>query len=1321
MGGNFGKNVVIAVSLLAAGFLAAWFRFRPQLGTEGVFTDGARTIEIAGMDELRYAMWDEPVPMEGELNTDEDEQAPAISPDGRYLVFVVGERGLGTDLWIADLDARGIAKDPRPLPGVNSPSDDLAPSFAADGALLFASNRPGGMGGLDIWRAPYEGGVFDAAEHLEGNVNTDAEETDPASIPGTDNLVFASSREREDAGAARAPRGGGLRLRQFDLYLADPLPRGVGQDAVWAVSPLDELNTLFDERDPCFSLDGRALLFSSNREGGVGDFDLYRSSRAPRDRDRNESPGDWLPAMPLDGVNTARAERCPRPTADGFTLLFSRAEPVSTQIETAAVDLGSEPDFEPDFEPGLAAAEITEVLSWDVWRATSRELVRTPGRPVGWREILILGLLLILALLAALAKRWRGMDVIYKAFLISLLVHLAFLIWSRDVSTDSDPVNLPNGDPNRVRVRLVDDPDSVRVQRNQERGGAVEVMRTEVEASAEPAATDAPSAEAREAESAPMAAASLQRSTPEPASAPERAPSDAPDRTAEAKPVSTELKAQEQAFEKLAGAAPSLQVNAQKTEAQRAEAAQKAVERAASDSSASAVLPEVASAAASPLARSDRARPAAERAPSARDVRVDRSDEAASAKDAERSLEVGRPSESFEKFQADARASNRPMDVAASDGASAGQRKVASSDAAVVLPSASDASGEREVALAPEAASGLARSERSAPTAPGPGKIQVEVARGSTGQDVPSVDVVDAPSDPFGTGPRMTADAPSFDALSGSGSDASDLARERSGAADPSAAMTAAPSAALSAGVADAGDAGDPTTLAPSTASDLQRSRAGTGAGPPAFAGAPAAMAAPERSVNGTSTRDIEVVAPAGLEATPKVAAAAPTGPTGQDLAPMDTGAPLRRSNGSASGSAPGLVSVSGPGERSRIVSPAPMALDIAAPTAPKPIAVTPSPGATPDQWDRTPYQSRTGTRKLAALEEFGGNEATEAAVENGLAYLAKRQRSGGRWGRKEMDDKYGQPMIGKTGLATLAFMGAGHTTASDSKYSEVVAKALEFMISEQSPTTGHIGKTTSYGHAIATYALGEAFALTEDPALRGPLEAAVQQIVNSQASSRDPLLDGGWSYYFGDGRKSDRWPRASVTAWQVMALESAKLGGIPVPSHVFTRARTFLVNTWDPKRGAFRYSHDPSRLRSDYPLLPGSTPATMFALSLLGADIADKQFAPARRFVQEKAPDGYRFTGDDDFVFKAQGNLYFWYYGTLAMFRVGGQDWRRWNSAMKDTLVPAQERDGSWRPISIYAEYAQDSDGDRTYTTAMNVLTLEVYYRYFTPLLKVE
>ena len=57
----------------------------------------------------------------------------------------------------------------------------------------------------------------------------------------------------------------------------------------------------------------------------------------------------------------------------------------------------------------------------------------------------------------------------------------------------------------------------------------------------------------------------------------------------------------------------------------------------------------------------------------------------------------------------------------------------------------------------------------------------------------------------------------------------------------------------------------------------------------------------------------------------------------------------------------------------------------------------------------------------------------------------------------------------------------------------------------------------------------------------------------------------------------------------------------------------------------------------------------------------------------------------------------------------------------MKKTLLPAQAKDGSWKPIDNYSERAGDSNDSRCFTTAMCVLTLEVYYRYFTPLLKVK
>ena len=53
--------------------------------------------------------------------------------------------------------------------------------------------------------------------------------------------------------------------------------------------------------------------------------------------------------------------------------------------------------------------------------------------------------------------------------------------------------------------------------------------------------------------------------------------------------------------------------------------------------------------------------------------------------------------------------------------------------------------------------------------------------------------------------------------------------------------------------------------------------------------------------------------------------------------------------------------------------------------------------------------------------------------------------------------------------------------------------------------------------------------------------------------------------------------------------------------------------------------------------------------------------------------------------------------------------------------LPQAQGSDGSWTPIDVYAQEAGDNRRDHGYTTAMCVLCLEVYYRYFTPLLQVR
>ncbi|HPF12761.1 MAG TPA: hypothetical protein PLJ12_00735 [Planctomycetota bacterium] len=455
------------------------------------------------------------------------------------------------------------------------------------------------------------------------------------------------------------------------------------------------------------------------------------------------------------------------------------------------------------------------------------------------------------------------------------------------------------------------------------------------------------------------------------------------------------------------------------------------------------------------------------------------------------------------------------------------------------------------------------------------------------------------------------------------------------------------------------------------------------------------------------------------------------------ELADAPEGAPAAEAGPAATSSGSSLVSgpsqrfdrsapVAASGPARAGVQPSPERARPARAEAPtlqaRPTAELPMAAATaPVPFEHTPYQNRFGLAKEQALAELGGGAETEAAVASGLRYLAGLQHGLGYWGlRTQVYEKYRQLRIGKTGLCMLAFLGAGHTHQSGTEYSPVVAKAIAYLLAKQDVRTGHFGNCGAYGHGVATYALAECYALTGDERLRIPIQRAVRHILEQQnRNADDPRFYGGWTYYYPDGELYDSWPRTSVTSWQVMALESARLAGLEVPQEALDLARGFLQGAWDDELGAFRYNHAPSRLSTEYKTLPASTPAAMFALSLLGEDLSKDSYGPARMFLLTRAPDGYRFDGERAFVEHATGNLYFWYYSSLALLRAGGKAWTTWNQALKATLLPAQQSDGSWQPISIYAQYAGDSDLDKSYTTAMCVLSLEVYYRYFTPLLR--
>lgn len=188
------------------------------------------------------------------VSTRAHELRGGIAPDGQWIVWASDRAGGsgGMDLWRARRD--GIRwVEPHPLP-FNTDADDTEPAFSADGRwLYFSSDRKGGHGGLDLYRAAFDGQAWGMPEPL-GTLNTAGNEHSPTPRPRR--LLFAS----DGHGGA-----GGL-----DLFVAPLEPN----DSLGVPLPLPGINSRADELDVMELDGGRALLFA-RRDPGSGATRLH--------------------------------------------------------------------------------------------------------------------------------------------------------------------------------------------------------------------------------------------------------------------------------------------------------------------------------------------------------------------------------------------------------------------------------------------------------------------------------------------------------------------------------------------------------------------------------------------------------------------------------------------------------------------------------------------------------------------------------------------------------------------------------------------------------------------------------------------------------------------------------------------------------------------------------------------------------------------------------------------------------------------------------------------------------------------------------------
>ncbi len=119
---------------------------------------------------------------------------PAVSPDGTRLVFASNKQGSAQiDFWVAERTNERTWAEPVLLsPFINSVGNEITPFFISNDSLLYASNGYGGKGGYDLFLSIYRDGAWQEPEPLEW-LNSEFDDSDATVLPdGT--IVFASNR-----------------------------------------------------------------------------------------------------------------------------------------------------------------------------------------------------------------------------------------------------------------------------------------------------------------------------------------------------------------------------------------------------------------------------------------------------------------------------------------------------------------------------------------------------------------------------------------------------------------------------------------------------------------------------------------------------------------------------------------------------------------------------------------------------------------------------------------------------------------------------------------------------------------------------------------------------------------------------------------------------------------------------------------------------------------------------------------------------------------------------------------------------------------------
>ncbi len=342
--------------------------------------------------------------------------------------------------------------------------------------------------------------------------------------------------------------------------------------------------------------------------------------------------------------------------------------------------------------------------------------------------------------------------------------------------------------------------------------------------------------------------------------------------------------------------------------------------------------------------------------------------------------------------------------------------------------------------------------------------------------------------------------------------------------------------------------------------------------------------------------------------------------------------------------------------------------------------------------------------------------------MESALSWLARHQYLDGSWSQfrypcsDESTPCHGSKNtseeehynVGLTGLSVLAFLAAGHSpvpsdSGEEGPYAGVLRKAIEYLLANQG-AEGVIGNVRGlqgamYCHLVSTAAVLEAYGMTRSKRL----EEAARKALDWTLAAQNP--GKGWRYSPRSGNND-----TSVTGWGVLVLKLAQWLKFTVPQSAFDGAHAHYEEVTD-KSFKTGYTHK----GSGRVYTPGVNEKyephdTMTAIAVYGRHVMRKKpdkamIKAAISLLSKDLPEWSKFDID----------YYYWHQGTIALHRIASprsKEWKNWNKALKGVLLPNQHKSGclggSWDPVARWS-----LETGRVYSTAINALTLETYYRY--------